>query len=151
MQINQAFLEYIEPYLIKLREKIGDFVVFGSAPLYLYGVVEFNGQINDLDVYVEDEKMIPSDAQKVTFHKDNQQNLYKIIIDDLDVDIGGYWPGYGGILTRINSGPYIINSFKFANLDIVEEWKKEMVRKYDRQKDKDYLEKIKEWRHKRNI
>ncbi len=149
MNINQDFFNYLKPYLIKLREKIGDnFVVFGSAPLCLLGVVEFNGKINDLDINVYDKSVIPAEAQEVTFHKNQDQKLYKIIIDDLEVDIGISWPGYGDFIDRIRSNPIIVDGFKFANLDIVEEWKREMVKRYDRQKDKDYLIKIEAFRQK---
>lgn len=147
MNINQSFYDYIKPYLIKLREKIGnDFIIFGSAPLYLYGVVDFKGFINDLDIFIEDISIVPKDAIPVTFHKDQQQKLYKIIIDDLEVDIGSYWPGYGNILKNIFSNSTQIDGFKFASLDGVEQWKTEMVKKYNRQKDKDYLIKIQSFR-----
>jgi hypothetical protein len=152
MNINQDFFNYIEPYLIKLREKIGDdFTVFGSAPLYLLGVVEFNGKINDLDINIKDSAIIPSEAQEVTFHKNQDQKFYKIFIDDFEIDIGISWPGYGDFMEKIRSNPVVINGFKFANLDIVEEWKKEMVKRYDRQKDKDYLKKIAEFREQKNL
>ena len=88
--------------MIKLKDKIGDdFVVFGSAPLYLLGVVDFNGFINDLDVFIKNISVVPEDATPVTFHKNQEQKLYKIIIDDLAVDMGSYWPGYDGILNNI--------------------------------------------------
>jgi len=35
-----------------------------------------------------------------------------------------------------------------VNLDTIEEWKKEMVEKYSREKDKKYLQKIKEFKSK---
>jgi hypothetical protein len=147
MNINQDFYNYIKPYLIKLRDKIGnDFVVFGSTPLYLLRVVDFNGCINDLDVFIEDISIIPKDAVPVTFHKSQEQKLYKIVIDDLEVDIGSYWPGYNDILKDISLNPVEVEGFKFANLEAVENWKKEMVKRYNRQKDKDYLIKIKEFK-----
>jgi hypothetical protein len=152
MTINQDFFNYLKPYLIKLRDKIGaDFVVFGSAPLYLLGIVEFNGKINDLDVNVKSKEVVPSEAQEVTFHKDQNQKLYKIFIEDMEIDIGIAWPGYGDFLERIRTNPLIVDGFKFANLDVVEDWKKEMVKRYDRQKDKDYLEKIKNFRNHNNL
>lgn len=148
MNINQDFFNFIKPYLIKLREKIGaDFIIFGSAPLYLLGVVEFNGKINDLDINVNDISLIPDEAEEVTFHKDQNQKLYKIIIDGMEIDMGVSWPGYGDFLDKIRSNPIVIEGFKFANLDIVEEWKGEMVKRYDRQKDKDYLQKIQDFRN----
>ena len=141
--VNEKFLDYIKPYLIKLREKIGDdFVVFGSAPLYLFGVVPFTGQINDLDVFVKDLTTIPRDAMTVTFHKNEKQKLFKIVIDDMEVDIGSSWPGYEDFVNKIYANPVVVEDFKFANLDVVEEWKREMVKRYDRQKDRDYLDKI---------
>jgi len=151
MKINNDFYNYIKPYLVKLQEKVGDFVVFGSAPLYLLGIVKFTGKINDLDVNLFNESQVPIDAQPVTFHKDENQKLFKIIIDDLEVDMGISWPGYGDFLERIRSNPIIIDGFKFANLDVVEEWKKEMVKRYDRQKDKDYLVKIEEYKKEKEL
>ena len=152
MNINQDFFNYIEPYLIKLRAKIGDnFVVFGSAPLYLFDVVEFKGKINDLDVSIKDVASIPATAETVTFHKNQNQKFYKIIIDDIEIDIASLWPGCEYFFNEIHDNPIIINGFKFANLDIVEEWKREMVKRYDRQKDKDYLQKIQDFRQKFKI
>lgn len=143
MDINQDFFNYLKPYLCKLRDKLGtDFVVFGSAPLYLLGIVEFTGKINDLDVSLRSADNIPEEAVAVTFHKDQRQKFYKIMIDDLAIDMASLWPGQEYFFNGIHSEPIIVDGFKFANLDIVEEWKKEMVKRYDRQKDKDYLEKI---------
>lgn len=147
MGINQDFFNYLKPYLIKLQAKIGaDFVVFGSAPLYFLGVVEFNNKLNDLDISVKDISVVPDYAEKVTFQKDQNQVFYKIIIDDMTIDIASLWPGGDDFFNKIHSNPIVIDSFKFANLDIVEDWKKEMVKKYNRQKDREYLEKIKEFR-----
>lgn len=149
MNINQDFFNYIRPYLIKLRDKIGDdFVVFGSAPLYLFGVVEFQGKINDLDVSVKDWASIPAETEVVTFHKDPNQKFCKIRIDDMEIDIASLWPGCDHFFNEIHNKPVIIDGYKFANLDIVEEWKREMVKRYDRQKDKDYLQKIQDFRKK---
>lgn len=143
MKINHQFYNYLKPYLLKLQEKVGeDFVVFGSAPLYLLGVVPFSGNINDLDVNLKNESQIPADAVAVTFHKNVEQKLYKIVIDDLEIDMGVNWPGYGDFFSRISHDPIVIDGFKFANLDMVEEWKSEMVSMHDRQKYKDYLEAI---------
>lgn len=149
MNINTEFYNYIKPYLIKLREKLGDdFVVFGSAPLYLLGVVDFSGQIHDLDINLLDTSLVPPEAKLVSFHKNLEQKFYKIMIDDLEIDIGLYWPGYGDLMDRIRLNPIVIEGFKFANLDIVEDWKKEMVKRYNRDKDKDYLLKIAQFRKK---
>lgn len=148
MAINQEFYDYIKPYLVKLSEQVGEgFVVFGSAPLYLLGVVPFVGRINDLDVVLLDEAVIPPDVQTVTFHHDPSQKLYKIYIDDLEVDMGVRWPGYEDFTDKIKSDPIVIDGFKFASLEVVEAWKWEMVERYDRQKDKDYLEKILEFKN----
>lgn len=147
MNINQDFFNYLRPYLIKLQQKIGsDFIIFGSAPLYLLSVVEFNGEINDLDISVKDISVIPDYAEKVTFQKNQNQIFYKIVIDDMEIDIASLWPGGDDFFNKIHSNPIVIDNFKFANLDIVEDWKKEMVKKYGRQKDKEYLEKIKKFR-----
>lgn len=94
--------------------------------------MDFNGSINDLDVFIEDISIITEDALPVTFHKNQEQKLYKIIIDDLEVDMGSYWPGYDNILKNIFSNPVEVDNFKFANLSAVEKWKTEMVKKYDR-------------------
>jgi hypothetical protein len=148
-QINRDFYNYLKPYLVKLRQLIGDdWIVFGSAPLYLLGVVEFAGKVNDLDVNLRDVLRIPVDAQVVTFQGNKEQRFHKIFIDDLEVDIGTAWPGFGGYMENIYEDPIVVDGFKFANLDIVEQWKEEMVRRYDRKKDKDYLVKINEYKDK---
>jgi len=143
MKINQEFFNYIRPYLVKIRTKIGeDFVVFGSAPLYLLGIVEFDGKINDLDVSVKNSEDISNDAQIVTFHKDQNQKFYKIMIDDIVVDMASLWPGQEYFFSKIHANPIIVEEFKFANLEVVKEWKMEMVKKYNRLKDKEYLKEI---------
>lgn len=148
MEINKKFFNYIKPLLIKLQEKIGDdFVVFGSAPLYLLGVVKFDGKINDLDISIKNNKNIPEDAQIVTFHKDQNQKFYKIMIDDMEVDMASLWSGQEYFFNKIHTNPIIIEGFKFANLEVVKEWKMEMVKKYNRLKDKEYLEKIEDFQN----
>ena len=148
MKVNQEFFNYIRPYLAKIQAKIGgDFVVFGSAPLYLLGIVEFDGKINDLDVSIKNSDDIPKDAQIVTFHKDQNQKFYKIMIDDIGVDMASLWPGQEYFFNKIHTNPIIVEEFKFANLEVVKEWKMEMVKKYNRLKDKEYLEKIKDFRN----
>jgi hypothetical protein len=143
--MNEEFFKTIEPILIKLRDKIGDdFIVFGSALLYLLGVVEFDGAINDLDITVRDVSIIPDEAAEITFHK--EQKLYQLKIDGIKVDIGTLWPGFEKYFKKIFEDPILYKGFKFANIDIVEDWKIEMVRLYDRQKDKEYLKKIKDYR-----
>lgn len=148
MKINQEFFNYIRPYLAKIQTMIvGDFVVFGSAPLYLLGVAEFNGKINDLDISIKNSEDIPKDAQIVTFHKDQNQKFYKIMIDDIEVDMASLWPGQEYFFNKIHTNPIIVEEFKFANLEVVKEWKVEMVKKYNRLKDKEYLEKIEDFQN----
>jgi hypothetical protein len=148
MKINQEFFNYIKPYLVKIQAKIGgDFVVFGSAPLYLLGIVEFDGKINDLDISIKNSDDIPKDAQIVTFHKDQNQKFYKIIIDDMEIDMASLWPGQEYFFNKIHTNPIIVEEFKFANLEVVKEWKMEMVKKYDRLKDREYLRKIEDFQN----
>jgi len=154
MKINQFFLEKISPILTELKQKIGtDFVVFGSAPLYLFGVLEFaeETKINDLDIAIKNERDIPKEAQVVFFHNDPKQKFYKLLIKNVNVDIGTAWPGQERYFKKIFKNPVIIKGFKFANLSICQEWKELMVKKYDREKDKYYLSKIQEFRHKNNF
>jgi len=148
MEINQNFFSYIKPYLVKLQTMIGgDFVVFGSAPLYLFGVIKFDGKINDLDISVKNNQDIPKDTQIVTFHKDQNQIFYKIVIDNMEIDLASLWPGQEYFFNKIHATPVIIGGFKFANLEVVQEWKREMVKKYNRLKDKEYLEKIEDFQN----
>lgn len=145
IQINKDFFSAIEPVLIKLKSKLGEkFIIFGSAPLYLLGVVEFDKSkgINDLDVAVEDQSVIPKEAKQVTFQKNIDQKFYKLTIDGMEVDIGPCWPGQEKIFYELFKNPIIVNGFSFANLDVVEKWKMLMVKKYNREKDKNYLIKI---------
>jgi len=147
MKYNKNFYNYIKPTLEKLQEIIGDeFVVFGSAPLYLLEVVEFSGSINDLDISIKNEQNIPGDAERVTFQKDQDKYFYKIKINDFQIDLAPAWKGHEKQFETIFKNPVVVDGFKFANLDVVENWKKEMVKKYHRQKDADYLEKIQEYR-----
>ena len=147
MKINKTFFNEIEPILIQIKEKIGnDFVVFGSAPLYLLGVVDYNKKINDLDIAVKDKGIIPKEAKESTFQKDPDQKLYKIIINNMEIDIGTCWKGQEDYFYKLFEDPIEINGFKFVNLKITEEWKKVMVDKYDREKDKIHVEKIKNYK-----
>lgn len=148
MKISQDFFNYIKPYLVKIQAIIGnDFVVFGSAPLYLLGVVKFDSKIHDLDISIKNSEDIPEDAQIVTFHKDQNQKLYKIVIDDMEIDMASLWSGQEHFFNKIHTNPVIIEGFKFANLEVVKEWKQEMVKKYNRLKDKEYLEKINDFQN----
>lgn len=148
MKISQDFFNYIKPYLIKIQAIIGnDFVVFGSAPLYLLGVLKFDGKIHDLDISIKNSEDVPKDAQIVTFHKDHNQIFYKIMIDDMQIDIASLWPGQEYFFNKIHTAPIVIEEFKFANLEVVKEWKQDMVKKYNRLKDKEYLEKINDFQN----
>ncbi len=147
MEINYKFFNKILPVLIQLKEKIGDdFVVFGSAPLYLMGIVDFDKSINDLDIAVLDKSVIPKEAKEVTFQGNSEQKLYKITIDDIEVDMGACWKGQEDYFYKLFEDTIEVEGFKFANLDILEEWKIKMVEKYNREKDKVYLEKIREYK-----
>lgn len=125
-----------------------DFVIFGSSPLYLLDVLEFTNdtKINDLDIAVRKQSQIPKEAKVVYFHNDPEQKLHKLSISGINIDIGSAWPGQEKYFKKIFKNPTIVNNFKFANLDICQEWKELMVEKYNRDKDKYYLEKIKSFR-----
>ncbi|KKP31667.1 MAG: hypothetical protein UR22_C0020G0013 [Parcubacteria group bacterium GW2011_GWC2_32_10] len=153
MYINQIFFDKIEPVLVELKNKLKtDFVLFGSAPLYLMGVLEFNKDsvLNDLDIALRDLSCISQDAKEVQFRKDPNQKLYKINIQGINVDMGSAWPGQEEIFEKIFKNPVIERGFKFANLDICLEWRELIVKKYGREKDIIYLEKIKQFRLKNN-
>jgi len=149
MPINQAFLSAIKPILIGLQEKLhSEFVVFGSAPLYLLGILEFNkiSDLNDLDIALKDESVIPKEAKVVYFHEDPNQKFYKIEISGVKVDIGSAWPGQEAHFDKIFENPIIVEGFKFANLYACRGWKELMVKKYNKEKDKYYLKKIREYK-----
>ncbi len=153
MKINRKFFKTISPVLFELQRRLkGDFVVFGSTPLYLFGVLEFKDHkvFNDLDLVVKDESVIPSEAEVVFFQQDPKQKLYKLKIGDVRVDIGGRWPGREEFFDKIFQDPVIVNNIKFANLDITQEWKELMVKEYGRKKDKDHLKRIKSYRDRVN-
>lgn len=149
MFIKEEFFDRIESVLVELKEKLkSDFVVFGSGPLYLLGVLELNkdSDFNDLDIAVRDASAIIKEAKTVYFRGDPNQKLYKIKIKGIDVDIGSAWPGQEEIFEKIFEDPVVVKGFKFANLDVCQKWKELMVEKYNREKDKLHLEKIKEYR-----
>jgi hypothetical protein len=151
MNINHKFFEAVEPVLKELKQKIGDdSIIFGSSPLYLLGVLPFNDlkDLNDLDVAIKDVTRVPEEAKQVTFHGNPDQKLYKLIINGIEVDIGGIWPGQEDYFYKLFENPIIVGGFKFANLEICEEWKVKMIKKYNRQKDKEYLEKIRIYKSK---
>jgi len=145
MEINREFLRAVNPALEELRARIGvDFVVFGSAPLYLFGVLEFAGleTLHDLDVAVGAGFAPTPDMEKVWFHDDPRQPLYKLRLSRLTADIGPAWPGREAIYARIFREAIEAGGFRFANLAITREWKDLMVKEYGREKDRLYLEKL---------
>jgi len=146
--INQEFFEYIKPFLLKLKEIAGeDFVIFGSAPLYLLNVVKFDGHINDLDISVKEiSQSIVDRGKEILFYNDPNQKFYQFEIDGMKIDVASMWPAYEPYFSEIFDNPICVDGFKFTNLDVVEGFKKDMAEKYDRQKDKDYLQKIADFR-----
>jgi hypothetical protein len=149
MNVNQEFFNKIRPTLLELEKIIGpNFVIFGSAPLYLLGVLDFNQEttFNDIDIAVQSEKEIPKNAEVVLFHDDPNQKLFKLSINNINTDIGYAWPGQEKYFKKIFKDPIIVDDFKFANLNICQEWKGLMVEKYNREKDRYYLQKIKEFK-----
>lgn len=148
MQINRKFLGILLPILSELKEKMTcDFVVFGSAPLYLLGVLDFSKleNINDLDIAVGDDFIPSGETQEVLFHDDPRQRFYKIEIGGINIDIGPAWPGRERIYEKIFSSAFEVEGFRFASLNVVKEWKEIMVQEYGREKDQCYLEKIYEF------
>lgn len=149
MEINRVFLNTILPVLAELGKKINcDFVVFGSAPLYLFKVLDFKDgeKINDLDLVVGDDFMPNKyDFEIVFFHDNPEQKFYKINIQGINIDIGSAWSGRERIYGKIFQSPFEFSGFKFANLSVIREWKELMVREYGREKDKRYLEMIQEY------
>lgn len=148
MQMNQKFWQKIEPVLSELAGRIGtDFVVFGSAPLYLFGVLEFDESsgLNDLDIAVREGFAPPSEAREVLFHDDPKQKLYKIRLGGIDIDIGSAWPGREKIYAEIFVSCCEVGNFKVASLAVVRKWKEMMVTEYGREKDKVHLAKLAEF------
>ena len=147
MEINQNYFKAIKPVLEKLKSKVeGEFVVFGSSPLYLLGILEFEGlgKIHDLDVVLDGSLKEGVEAREVHFENDPKQKLYKVNIDGLNVDIGTRWPGYEAWFGKIFRDPMVVDGFKFANLQVVLEYKEMNVRRYNRKKDREAVARIKE-------
>lgn len=145
MEIDRKFLKVLTPALEELKAKIGaDFVVFGSAPLYLYRVLEFEGpeSLHDLDITAGEGFMPSPEMERVLFHDDSDQPLYKIRLGGLDVDIGPVWPGREYLYRKIFAEAVEVDGFRFASLEMVRVWKEQMVEEYSREKDKKYLEMI---------
>lgn len=148
MQINRKFWEALSPALSELKRKINcDFVIFGSAPLYLWGVLPFEkaADLNDLDIAVGDDFMPEGEMREVLFHNDPRQKLYKISIRGINVDIGAAWPGREKIYEKIFNSAVEVEGFKFASLDVVREWKEMMIEEYGREKDRNHLAEIREY------
>ena len=148
MEINREFFEAIRPVLAKLRSRIaGDFVVFGSAPLYLYGVRPFNSldDLHDLDVFVAGEIVDEEGARVVLFENDPDKKLYKFVIDGVEVDCGGLWAGHETWIQLILADPVEIGGYKFASLDTTLAWKRLMVEKFDRGKDRQAVSEIEDF------
>ena len=138
--VNEEFIDFILPYLKKLTKKIGDeFVVFGSGTLYLLGILDFHEKFHDLDIALKYASKIPPESEVVYFENNFDQPLYKIYIDDLMVDIGTVWQGQEEAFIKIFIDPIKIKGFKFANLQVDREYKKNMVNTYNREKDIEYL------------
>ena len=81
MKINQEFFEFIEPGLKAIKEKIGDdFIVVGSAIMYLLGILEFKkgNFFHDLDIIVKNESSIPKEAVCTFFQNDPNKKLYRM-------------------------------------------------------------------------
>jgi hypothetical protein len=144
MIFNRQFLNSIEPVLSRLKTIFGDdFVVFGSAPLYLLDIINSGDKhLNDLDIAVRDLRNIPDEAIKKTFQKNPDQILYQLKIDGVKIDIGTCWPGQEDFFARIFHDPIVANGYKFADLLVVKEWKEKMVKEYQREKDMEYLKRI---------
>ena len=152
MEIDYIFFNKIKPILTKLKNKIGDdFIIFGSATLYLLKVVDYNENINDIDIAVKNKNIIPKDAKKVLFRNDPNQELYKLTIDNIKVDIGSVWKGQEDYFHKLFDSPIEVDGFKFVNLKTLEEWKEKTFKKYGREKDGKYLEKIQEYKKKKHF
>ncbi len=78
MKINQKFYNDIKPILLQLRNKVGnDFIVFGSTPLFLLGVVEYKEKINDIDIALEDKKIYHLMLRLLPFREMKTKNFIK--------------------------------------------------------------------------
>lgn len=148
VKINRNYFDAIKPILEKLGDRVdGEFVVFGSAPLYLLGILEFKGldKIHDLDVTLDGSLGRKDGFRVVHFENDPNKPLYKITINGVDVDVGTKWPGHEDWFKRVFSDPIIVDGFKFANLQTVLDFKKMNIAKYNREKDKDVVARIEEY------
>jgi hypothetical protein len=147
MKINQEFFDFIEPALKSLKEKTcGDFIVFGSAVMYLLGILEFKkeGFFHDLDIMLKNQSNIPKEAALTYYQGDKNRKLYRIYLEGFEIDIGGQWPETKEFFERSFDDPLIINGYKFISLDKLQEWKEMMARP----KDLKHVEKIKEFKKK---
>lgn len=152
MQINRKVWEALSPALSELKRKINcDFVVFGSASLYLWGVLPFEiaADLNDLDIAVGDDFVPFGEMREVLFHNDPRQKLYKISTQGINIDIGAAWPGREKIYEKIFNSAVEVEGFKFAGLDVVREWKEMMIEEYGREKDRNHLARIQEYQRRK--
>ncbi|MEA2020574.1 MAG: hypothetical protein U9M98_02540 [Patescibacteria group bacterium] len=148
MKINWDYFEKIKPILRKLCRKVeGDFVVFGSAPLYLFGALKFEGlgNMHDLDILLDGHVKNSAIEKTVYFENDKNQKLYKLSIDGVNIDVGTLWPGHEEWFEKVFENSQEINGYKFASLETVLEWKKRNIKKYDRKKDKEAIARIKKF------
>ena len=149
MKINQNFFDYIEPVLKNIkRETKGDYMIFGSAILYLFDILEFKEEdFHDIDVMVKSESSIPKEAKLFYFQNDKDKRLFKYFIGDFEVDFGGIWPETEGFFRRALDNTIEINGYRFVSLKMLQEWK-EMI---GREKDLLHVEKIKEFRRSHQV
>lgn len=148
MPIDQDFVNAIKPIVTKLRNLVvGDFVLFGSAPLYLLGIRKFEGlgKMHDLDVTLDGHLKDENIAQVVYFENDPEQVLKKVTIDGFAVDLGCHWPGDDAYFNKIFDRPIISDGIKFANIDTVLEVKRNYAVKYNREKDRKAVAAIEEY------
>ncbi len=142
MNINYNYFNAIKPVLEKLNNLLeGDWVLFGSTTLYLLGILDFEGldNIHDLDVVLDGQLSEKTEAETVYFENDPDKKLYKLKVANIEIDVGTLWPGEEYWFNLAFKDPIVVKNFKFANLDSVLEWKKEIVRCHGREKDKKYV------------
>lgn len=148
MKINRDYFDAIKPILEKLKDQVdGEFVLFGSASLYLLGILEFKGldKIHDLDVTLDGSLRRKDGVQVVHFEDDPNKPLYKITINGVNIDIGTKWLGQDAWFRKVFSDPIVVDGFKFANLQAVLDFKRMNVSKYNRGKDKDAVARIEKY------
>ena len=121
--------------LLDLKLDSDDYVVFGSAPMWLHGLKDLT---HDLDILAKGsawekvstmgEKEIPaSGVCQVVRLFDGEIEIYN-----------GWWPGEWDIENLI-SRAQIIDGVRFASLLDVLKWKKHRVKEWDREKDTEHI------------